>query len=450
MQQHPNVLYIHSHDTGRYVSPYGAPVESPNIQAFAEAGVMFRNAFSVAPVCSASRAGLLTGQWAHVAGMNGLANFKEDIAGPENPGLEISFSLLDYGRHLVTTLKEAGYVTALSGIQHVDGPFEDTSVYGSRIGYDHVLTREDKRHRWDHRRVTERAVEFLGKAPKDQPFFLSVGFSETHTPFSPARERDDARYIQPPAPLPDEERVREDFADFRATVRRLDEQVGEVLDALRASGQEENTLVILATDHGIPFPRMKCNLFDAGIGVMLMMRGPGPFSGGKTIEPMVSQIDVFPTLCDFLDIPRPDHLQGESLLPLVEGKTDQVRDELFAEVTFHDKYEPLRCIRTERWKYIRCFHENGGQSADPTRTRELFEEAGWFEEDQPRERLYDLWADPTETCNLAGDPAYTQIQTDLMARLDHWMRDTGDPLLNGPLMVDGQPREIPGMAVRRV
>src|SRR5207247_1678035 len=100
---------------------------------------------------------------------------------------------------------------------------------------------------------------------------------------------------------------------------------------------------------------MKCHLTDRGIGVMLILRGPGVFSGGKVCDAMVSQIDLFPTLCDLLEIEKPAWLQGRSLLPLLHGEAEEVNDEIFAEVTYHAAYEPQRCVRTRRWKYIRRY-----------------------------------------------------------------------------------------------
>ena len=102
---HPNILYIHSHDTGRYVQPYGHAISTPNIQRLAEQGILFRKAFCVAPTCSPSRAGLLTGQYAHCSGMLGLAHR--------------GFSLNDYNQHIIHTLRKAGYYSVLIGEEHL-------------------------------------------------------------------------------------------------------------------------------------------------------------------------------------------------------------------------------------------------------------------------------------------------------------------------------------------
>ena len=119
----------------------------------------------------------------------------------------------------------------------------------------------------------------------------------------------------------------------------------------------DNTLIIFTTDHGMPFPGAKATLYDRGLGVMLIMRGPEPFNGGRVNDALVSHIDVFPTLCDFLGIERPPFLQGVSLMDLLRGERQSVREEIFAGSTWHAAYEPQRAIRTRRHKYIRRWGE---------------------------------------------------------------------------------------------
>lgn len=118
--------------------------------------------------------------------------------------------------------------------------------------------------------------------------------------------------------------------------------IGTVLQALEDAGLAENTIVICTTDHGIAFPGMKCNLTDHGIGVMLIMRGPGGFAGGAVCDAMVSHVDVFPSVCELLTIHPPQWLEGRSFLPIIRGETAEVNEEVFAEVTYHAAYEPQR------------------------------------------------------------------------------------------------------------
>jgi N-sulfoglucosamine sulfohydrolase len=406
----PNILYIHSHDTGRYVQPYGHAVPTPNLQRLAEQGVLFRQCFCAAPTCSPSRASLLTGQCAHSSGMLGLAHR--------------GFALNDYRQHILHTLRKAGYRSMLIGIQHIAREPET-------IGYDRVV--QVKSSRAEH--VAPAAVDLLSAAVQE-PFFLSVGFFETHREFHTPGPNEDPRYCLPPAPLPDTPQTRQDMAAFKASARVLDQGIGAVLDALDANGRAEDTLVICTTDHGIAFPGMKCTLTDHGIGVMLIMRGPSGFTGGRVCDAMVSHVDLFPTICDLLDIEPPAWLQGQSMMPLIRGDAGQINDEIFAEVTYHAAYEPQRAVRTRRWKYIRRFDDRISPvlpNCDDSFSKDVWLQHGWRDHPPVPEQLYDLVFDPNEAHNRADDPSAVDELEDMRARLDRWMRTTDDPLLHGPV-----------------
>ena len=207
-----------------------------------------------------------------------------------------------------------------------------------------------------------------------------------------------------------------------------------VLRALDDAGLAERTLVLCTTDHGIAFPRMKGNLTDHGIGVMLILRGPGGFRGGKVCDALVSHIDVFPTLCGLLHIERPRWLQGASLLPLVRGEVEELHEAIFAEVTYHAAYEPQRAVRTQRWKYIRRFDHHLGPvlaNCDDSPSKDVLMRHGWTERSRPLEQLYDLVFDPNEACNMANDLSMAVVLEDMRTRLDDWMFKTDDPLLRG-------------------
>jgi arylsulfatase A-like enzyme len=403
----PNIIYLHSHDTGRYVQPYGFGVPTPNIQRLAEEGVLFRQAFCAAPTCSASRTALLTGQSPHSAGMTGLVNR--------------GWQLNDYNQHLLHTLRGAGYHTVLGGLQHLHQE-------RTHLGFDQIIAPPKSTMVAE---VAPAAAAFLQNAPQ-QPFFLDVGFFETHRDF-PQADPAAARYLRPPAPLPDTPDTRQDMADFVEMAGELDRGVGIILDALAAAGLAENTLVIQTTDHGLAFPAMKCNLTDHGIGVLLIMRGPGGFTGGQVYDAMISHIDLFPTLCEYLNVAPPSWLQGKSLLPVIRGEHDEINDAIFAEVTYHAAYEPQRAIRTQRHKYIRRYGERTKlvlPNCDDSLSKDLWLAAGWQEREVATEQLYDLRFDPNEMQNLAALPAYADTLQDLRQRLDQWMTTTADPLLN--------------------
>jgi arylsulfatase A-like enzyme len=415
----PNILYLHSHDTGRLIQPYGYAVPTPNLQQLANEGVLFRQAFAAVPTCSPSRACLLTGTSAHRNGMLGLAHR--------------GFALDNYSDHLIHTLHDQGYECTLTGIQHIaKDPLQ--------IGYDRLI--EPVNDYIQGVRGTECTVEnvapnaetFLKNAPRE-PFFFSVGFYETHTVYHPPGKKEHGQHSLPPFPIPDTPETRAEMAAFSASARVLDNGIGRVLAALHESGLEENTVVICTTDHGPAFPGMKCTLTDRGSGVFLLLRGPGGFSGGQISDALVSHLDIFPTICELLDIEPPERLEGRSLLPLLEGQKE-IHDELFIEINFHAAYEPQRAIRTRRWKYIRRFGDRRRPvlcNVDDGPSKDLWVNSGWADQVLPDEELYDLILDPGECTNLAGIDAAREILVQMRRRLEAWMKDNKDPLLRGPL-----------------
>ena len=384
----------------------GYAVPTPNLQKLAGEGTLFRRCFCAAPTCSPSRAALLTGQSAHSSGMLGLAHR--------------GFALCDYTQHLVSTLKGAGYHTVLAGMQHV----------GDGGGYDEELEHETLQAR----HVSAAATDFLDSAPT-QPFFLDVGCSETHLPF-PEMPEPDSRYVRVPDPLPDTPDIRRMMAGYHESVRRMDEGHGRGLAALERNGLADDTLVLCTTDHGVAFPGMKCHLTDHGMGVYLIMRGPGGFDGGGVSDALVSHVDLFPTICEVAGIDAPSHLQGMSLLPLL-GQTGTVRDEVFAEVNYHAAYNPGRAVRTDRWKLIRQYDPEMTTpvlpNCDESEAKSVWLEHGWAQRPVDAEQLYDVVFDPNETRNLAVDPAHGQVLEEMRRRLQRWMESTRDPLLKGPV-----------------
>ena len=399
-----NIVYMHSHDTGRCIEPYGYPVRTPRLAAFAERAVVFRNAFCAAPTCSPSRAALLTGATPHVNGMLGLTHR--------------GFALSDYSQHIVSTLKKAGYHTALSGVQHVASSWE-------QIGYHEYLGGPSA--------AETNAEDFL-RRPPTAPFFLSVGFFETHRQFPALDSAAEADGARAPAPLPDVEQTRTDAARYARSATLLDAKMGRVLDAIDESSLSNDTLIIVTTDHGIAFPGMKCNLNDAGTGVMLMVAGPNQFSRHRTVDAMVSHLDVFPTICELLSIDRPPWLEGQSLLPLVTGEVASLHDELFAEVNYHAAYEPMRTVRTERYRYVRRYDGRTRPvlpNCDDSESKAYLMANGWGGRRPDQEALYDLVFDAYETNNIVDDPRHRDILADLRNRLQLWMEETDDPLRHG-------------------
>ena len=417
----PPIIYIHCHDAGRLIQPHGEAVATPELQRFAEEGIFFRRAFCAAPTCSPSRAALLTGRYPHQVGMLGLAHR--------------GFLLNDYADHLGQRLQREGYVTALSGVQHV-APFEG---YKEMIGYDEDMTiPEGKRGGIAHDEIDRRhavaAAGYIGRNA-GKAFYLECGFFFPHRPFPavPVAEND-VTLPSPPPYLPDAPETRADRLAYGTAMQASDASFGIVFEALKRAGLWDSAIIVVTTDHGPAFPWSKCNLNDQGTGVFMMMRLPGRSAPVQT-DALVTHLDIRPTIMEVLGLPAEPEAEGKSLLPLLNNPAARIHDELFSEVTYHAAYEPLRSVRTERYRYVRRYDTEWKYSVlpniDPGPSKELLLKAGLRDIVLAPEALYDLASDPAEKRNLIDDPALAGVVSDLKARLEAWMKRTGDPLLAG-------------------
>lgn len=411
MAEKPNVFLLVSHDTGRFVSPYGvSTVQTPAFERLAADSVVFENAFSTAPQCSPSRASLVTGRYPHSSGVMGLTH--EDYAWSLNPSEEPIAKI--YGAD--------GYQTWLLGLQHET---RDDTI----LGFD----------RTDLCFGVEGLEERFNSALRDRdlqrPFYCQLGCFETHRPFqimgTPA---DSSLGITVPAYLHNGPETRSEMAALQGMVRDLDGALGRLLDLLDRHGLGKNTIVVVTTDHGIAMPMAKSTLRDPGIETLLFMRYPdGGWCRGQRITQLISNVDILPTLLATCGLKVPDGVQGVSFLPLLQAEHAPVRDAIFAEKTFHDCYDPMRAVRTDRYKYIRYFeksthHPVPGDIVNSGACRELGHIAR-----EGYEELFDLAQDPHETQNLAEDTSYAQVGSELKGKLAAWMRETDDPLLDGPI-----------------
>ena len=263
-----NILYLHAHDAGRWVQPYGFPIKTPNLMKFAEQGILFRKTFCTTPTCGPSRAALLSGQYPHQVGMFGL---------PGEQGWEFD----DYDKHLVHFLNRLGYETVLAGVQH-----ECDHADLSPLEYERILDEGTRPKNGEFYQETVDHVErFFAEKQREctRPFFISVGIDEPHrnnldrpelnvdtksARFSKTRYYDpdklDARYTAPPPWLPDLPEIRRDMRSYVEGVKLMDEYMGRVLYALEQYDLADNTLVILTTDHGIEFAGGKKNADRSG------------------------------------------------------------------------------------------------------------------------------------------------------------------------------------------
>lgn len=408
-----NVIYIHTHDTGRYIEPYGYGVKTPNLLKLAKEGILFRNAFTAAPTCSPSRSAQLTGTYPHSNGMLGLAH--------------LGFKLNDYHKMIGNHLLKNNIDTALCGIEHEGGNRDER-------GYRYVYRSKSKDFKEIDIEDTKEAVNYI-KSTK-APFYLNLGFINTHREYLKNGDVNPG-FVMPPCCLPDTPETRKDMADFCYSAKIVDNCVGDILEAIKSAGIEDETAVFFTTDHGLANPNMKCNLYDGGIGISLIVKLPGCMTGA--VDALISNVDLFPTICDIFNIEKPGYLQGKSFYPLLTGETDKINDEIFSEVNFHVAREPMRCIRTERFKLIKlpddCPRQHVLLNCDDSLSKDLMYDAGYFNIARDRTMLFDLYLDPAERLNVAADENYNSILCDLEKRLYDWMVKTDDPALKGPIPV---------------
>ncbi|WP_162606329.1 sulfatase [Jiangella asiatica] len=429
VSERPNVVLIHGHDVGRFLSCHGrTAVPSPNLDAFAGGAVVFDNAFSTAPLCTPARSSLFTGRSPHVNGLMGLAH----------DGWRYRHSV----RTMPEVLSEHGYHTALVGLQH---EHPDPTV----VGFDEVrgmgfLPRALP--------VAEEAAAWLRRRRDDDAqFLLTVGMWEAHRPWrAEDYEFADPATVEVPAFLPDNEHTREDLAGFYGAIRQFDQAVGHVLRAVDEFCDPASTMVIVTTDHGAAFPRAKGTLYDPGVEVALVVRPPSSWRAGPArVTSMVSHLDILPTLVEAAGGEARPEWEGRSLVGDLRGEAGPAERELYLEKTYHDGYDPIRAVRTQRYKLIRNFADGPrltlAKDLEESPTRRGMGDAHLAS--RPALELYDLLTDPAELTDLADDPGHQEVVAGLRGRLERWMTATADPLLDGSIgrpaassrLVDAQP-----------
>jgi arylsulfatase A-like enzyme len=254
--------------------------------------------------------------------------------------------------------------------------------------------------------------------------------------------------------------VRDDILDYYAAVQQFDTELGAILASLEATGRDKNTLVIVTSDNGWPFPRCKANLYDGGTRMPLAIRWPGHGLRGVRSDDPVSQLDFAPTICAAAGLPRVREHMGRSLVDLIVGEKFPLGGEVYFERERHanvrkgDLSYPMRAVRTSKYLYIRNLRFDRWPGGDPERyfavgrygdcdpgpckdyiidhsdnakVKRLFELA--FAK-RPAEELYDLTADPNQLVNVADRPAHAAVKADLRNMLDAWMVKTNDPRVN--------------------
>ncbi len=406
----PNfIIFIADDAAWNDCGPYGNnQIKTPNINKLAEEGVVFNNAFLTTSSCSPSRASILTGRYPHSTGAQEL-----HMPLPAD-------QLLFPGE-----LQKAGYYTAVAGKYHI-GPKRaefDTIYGGSPSGCEY----------W---------VEALQNRPKDKPFFLWLAAYDPHRPYFPdiiPEPHLPENVIVPPY-LPDNDSTRKDLALYYDEISRMDSYIGMVMAELKNQGLDENTLVIYMTDNGRPFPRAKTRLYDSGIKTPFIVRWPAKLQRGTT-DALVSSVDIAPTFCELAGAPLSETYQGISFTPILNNYSSKTREYIASEHNWHDYQSHERAIRNNNYLYIRnAFpHLNASPPADAVNSityREMIKmykagELNQFQLDcfkQPREpeELYDVLNDPFQFVNLAQNPDYESVLSEMRNMLDKWIDEFDD------------------------
>ncbi len=437
----PNILFCIADDwSWPHAGAYGdRVVKTPAFDRVAREGVLFRRAFCSSPSCTPSRGAILTGQ---------------------------SFSRLEEGGNLWSTLQKkfavypdlleaAGYHVGLQGKGWGPGDFKVSGWTRNPAGP-----------------PSRSFADFLVNVPDGKPFCFWFGSSDPHRPYetgSGEKSGMSLGAVTVPPHFPDVPEVRRDMLDYYFEVERFDRDVGAMLALLEKAGKLDNTIVVITSDNGMPFPRCKTNLYDSGARMPLAIRWPAHVKGGRVIEDFVSHTDYAPTFLEAAGLKPPPEMTGRSLMPLLAskkaGQVDSARDKVFFGRERHARSRegnvgyPARAVRTDRYLYIRNFAPDRWPAGDPVvssdgdpkgygdcdgfgsltkqylldhrddaAVKPLF--ALSFDK-RPAEELYDLRRDPNQLSNVASDRRHAKAFQSLRADLDRWMRDIADPRAMG-------------------
>jgi uncharacterized sulfatase len=427
----PNIVFLYTDDQARWaMGAYGnRDIRTPNLDRLARRGALFRNAFTVTPVCSPSRASLMTSRYGSELG---IADWIDPATEPD---LGLAASAITWPE----LLKGFGYRTMLAGKWHLGTRDEFHPMrqgfdvfYGFRAGDNQPIdptlevdgqVRHLKGSLPDL--LVDEGLRFI-EANRAGPFLLSIHFRAPHTPYGPVPDQDSAPYRDRRLAIPDfpglpSDRVRQLRRAYYASVSSVDRNVGRLLDRLESLRLAQQTIVIFTSDHGYMIgehglwhkgnatwliqgktgPRP--NMFDDAIRVPLLVCWPGVVAPGTMIDRVVSNLDLFPTILDMVRLGVPENLvlHGRSLVPLLRGQSPSWDDTLLGQYDMHhDRVARMRMIRTPEWKLIRHFEPDG------------------------QDELYHLAVDPGELRNLVDstEPEHRAQREALSQRLKDWMR----------------------------
>ncbi|WP_345235409.1 sulfatase [Olivibacter ginsenosidimutans] len=426
----PNILLIIADDLSKTLPLYGdSTITTPGMDGVAKDGVVFERAYCTASSCTPSRASILTGKYPHQLTEGG------------NLHGTLPLKYENYAR----ILAENGYRVGLQGKGWGPGNFQKGGYTENPAGKSY-----------------KNFENFMQDQPADVPFCFWIGSHDPHRPYSASLKGSlgiDSMKVKVPVWLPDNNGVQEDFLDYYAESKRFDQTIEKAIALLKEKGIYDETLIVITSDNGMPFPRVKANAYDRSTNIPLIMRWGRHFMKGKRTSEMVSLVDLAPTFLSVAGIETPKSMEGQSLLALLEtGKSKHPRAEIFSERERHAYVRadnlgyPMRAIRTDRFLYINNLRPERWPAGDPEnpesnrfygdiddgQTKKLLLENKddpayeklrlWSLDKRPAEELYDLEKDPDQLENLAKDASYAKVRQELATRLLKWRKHTKDPV----------------------
>ncbi len=428
----PNVLYITTHDQGiasscfaKYGPGASKQMQTPNIDKLAEQGAMLTSHFGTAPQCSPARGSLITGKAPHINGLVGLTHR--------------GFKIEDPSKTILQHFKNNGYATTLVGFQH--------EIHGDahKIGYQTVLPK--KRFKYCHELlpdVKEALATGIKRNNQGEPFWLSIGAKEVHLSWKNWTDKEhkfDPENVDVPDYLPDTPKVREHLGYFYAVLKSYDEFLGNVWRLVDDYNLRENTIIVVTTDHGIAHPRAKGTLYDPGNHDLMIWSHPNAIPSGKKIHSLLSSIDFAPTLTEMCGLPAFEEFQGKSYASLLKSPKKDVSKKMneyvYTELTYHDLYNPMRAIRSDRYKYIHNYENKKVplKKSIPGDIKRGKSYKQWVKHGNNTTReeveFYDLRDDPLEENNLAkSQPEHPELKR-FKGELEKYLENTNDPIRNG-------------------
>lgn len=441
--ERPNILFIIFDDWNgsTHAGAYGCDwVKTPNFDRVAREGVLFKSAFTSNPKCSPCRATILTGRntW----------QLEEAVShgGYFPAGFEVYPDLLE----------KAGYVVGLTGKGWGPGDFKGLAKRTRNPAgpsFDDAKMAEVPANGIGKIDYSKNFEGFLDQRDKAKPFCFWMGFHEPHRAYEPGsgvRLGKNLADIKVPAFLPDTELVRSDLADYAVEVEYADAHIGRALAALEAAGQLDNTLVIVTSDHGMPFPFVKGQIHEDAFHLPLAMRWGKGIKPGRVVEDFVNVRDLAPTYMELAGLAPHKQMTGKSLAGILRSEKSgwvENRDVMLAGKERHDLGRPndwgypVRAIRTKEFLYVHNFYpdrwpagnpETDFGNCDPSPTKEFIKALGGYYYDlsfgkrQPDE-LYRISDDPECVRNLANDLAFKDTMEDLRYRMMKMLREESDP-----------------------